>query len=569
MRKSVLLGILMIYTNLSLADVSAWVDKNPVVVGEMFNFHIEAKNVDEPEEPDLSGIRSLQVINRSMQNQTSIVGTSITRTVKWTYVMLAPSSGNYLIPALQVGNEATSPIILKAVESSQNNNNQSVRLEVDVSPKNVYPQQQVLIRLRVIRTGLELENESLTPFAIDGTQIEKLNQKSFSNVKNGKRQLITEISYVLLPDKSGTILLPQVRYQGDEILGGNSQRKFGNFGNFFQQRGRRIFSNSEAQTIKVKELPSGFKGWWLPATKLELEEKWLPENLEFRVGEPVTRILTVRAKGVFGNQIPELSFEIPDKMKAYADQPLIETDKTKDGLEGSRVEKWAVIPGRAGTIKLPEVSVYWWDVQQDKTRIAVIPAKMIEVLPANNEIPDSLVNQDKLTEKDKDTVLVSEKPISTTDNQSSFWKALAIVFAILWSATILLWLLYKNKNAAKDIENVVNNKRNQAHEIKSATKNVENALITGEAEIIQDALLKWAGSLWSENPPLGIEQIGERIPELKNGIKSLNSLLYGNQDKEDSLEDLQKKFCRLSLTAKKNDENIRYSQLTPMYPESK
>ena len=256
-------------------------------------------------------------------------------------------------------------------------------------------------------------------------------------------------------------------------------------------------------------------------------------------------------------------------MKANADQPLIVTDKTKDGLEGSRVEKWAIIPGRAGTIKIPEVSVYWWDVQQDKTRIAVIPAKMIEVLPANNEIPDSLVNQDKLTEKDKDTVLISEKPISTTDNQSAFWKALAIVFAILWSATILLWLLYKNKNAAKDIENVVNNKRNQAHEIKSATKNVENALITGEAEIIQDALLKWAGSLWSENPPLGIEQIGERIPELKNGIKSLNSLLYGNQDKEDSLEDLQKKFCRLSLTAKKNDENIRYSQLTPMYPESK
>ncbi|MEC9361347.1 MAG: BatD family protein, partial [SAR324 cluster bacterium] len=83
----------MIFTNLSLADVSAWVDKNPVVVGEMFNFHIEAKNVDETEEPDLSGIGSLQVINRSMQNQTSIVGTSITRTVKWTYVMLAPSSG--------------------------------------------------------------------------------------------------------------------------------------------------------------------------------------------------------------------------------------------------------------------------------------------------------------------------------------------------------------------------------------------------------------------------------------------------------------------------------------------
>ena len=87
----------MFYANPCLAEVSAWVDNNPVVVGEMFRFYVEAKNVDDPEEPDLSEIRGLQVLNRSVQNQTSIVGTSITRTLKWTYVMLAPTSGNYLI----------------------------------------------------------------------------------------------------------------------------------------------------------------------------------------------------------------------------------------------------------------------------------------------------------------------------------------------------------------------------------------------------------------------------------------------------------------------------------------
>jgi len=167
---------------------------------------------------------------------------------------------------------------------------------VDVSPKKVYPQQQVLIRVRIIRTGAQLENESLTPFELAGTQIEKLKQRSFRKLKNGKRQLITEISYVLLPEKSGTLVLPQLRYQGDEIRGGNSQRNFGNFGNLgniFRQRGRRIFTNSEAQTIQVKALPAGFKGWWLPAAKLELEEQWLPDPPEFRVGEPVTRTLTV------------------------------------------------------------------------------------------------------------------------------------------------------------------------------------------------------------------------------------------------------------------------------------
>ena len=568
MKKLLYFGILMIYANLSLAEVSAWVDNNPVVVGEMFRLHIEAKNVDDPQEPDLSEIRGLQILNRSVQNQTSIVGTSITRTVNWTYVMLAPSSGNYRIPALQVGSEKTIPIALKAEESSQSPNNQIVRLEVDVSPNEVYPQQQVLVRVRIIRTGAQLENESLTPFELPGTQIEKVNQRSFRKVKNGKRQLITEISYVLLPEKSGTILLPQLSYQGNEIRGGNSQGNFGNFGNFgniFQQRGRRIFSNSEAQTIQVKALPVGFKGWWLPAAKLELEEQWQPDPPEFRVGEPVTRTLTVNAYGVFGNQIPELSFELPEKMKAYADQPSIETVKTQEGLKGTRVEKWAIIPGQAGKLELPEISVAWWDVRKDEIRTAVFPARIIEVLPATVDFPAAPVTKETAIETKKTAVVVTQEPV-LADQQVGFWKVLAIVFAILWGATLLLWFFLKKNNAASGIKKEEEIKRNKELALRSATKKVEKALSSGEAETVQTALLKWADSVWSENPPQGIEQIGERIPQLKNGIKTLNSVLYGKQCKENSLEDLQKEFCGLSFTAK-NEKNNRHTQLSPLYPE--
>ena len=97
---------------------------------------------------------------------------------------------------------------------------------------------------------------------------------------------------------------------------------------------------------------------------------------------------------------------------------------------------------------------------------------------------------------------------------------------------------------------------------------MEKALNSGEAETVQTALLKWADSVWSENPPQGIEQIGERIPELKNGIKALNSVLYGKQHKENSLEELQKEFCGLSFTGN-YDKNNRKSQLSPLYPDSK
>ena len=576
MRKLLYFGILILSANTCWGEVSAWVENNPVVVGEMFRLHVEAKNMDDAEEPDLSAIRGLQVLNRSVQNRTSIVGTSITRTVSWTYVLLAPSSGNYLIPALRVGSELTSPITLKAVDSVQNAQQKVVRLEVDVTPGKVYPQQQVLVRLRIIRTGVQLENESLTPFEIAGAQIEKLNQISFQSLKNGKRQMITEISYVLLPEKSGTIVLPQVRYQGDEIRGGNSSGNFGNFGSFgnfgnlFQKRGRRIFSTSESQTIEVKPLPSGFKGWWLPANNLKIKERWQPDPPVFRVGEPLTRTLVISANGVYGNQIPELSFEFPENIKSYADQALIETEQTPEGLKGIRIEKWVHIPSQSGKYELPKISVGWWDVTKDKFRTTVLPARVIDVLPASGSFPENYATvETKLAKPEtlKTAVTVSQELLQA-DKQTNFWQVLAIGFALLWAGTMLLWYLNKNDKRFKSQNTENNTKQNQKLEIRDATIKVEKALRSGTPETIQASLLKWGGSVWNEDPPQGLEQIGERLPELKNGIKVLNSVLYGELQKEDSLEELQNNFCKLSLI-KKNDNNDKQFQLSPLYPESK
>ena len=44
---------------------------------------------------------------------------------------------------------------------------------------------------------------------------------------------------------------------------------------------------------------------------------------------------------------------------------------------------------------------------------------------------------------------------------------------------------------------------------------MEQALRSGEPVAVQNALLKWGNSVWSDDPPQGLEQIGERILELK------------------------------------------------------
>ena len=120
MKKLLLLGIFILIINKVWGDVTVWVNKNPVSVGDMFQLHVEAKNVKDAEEPDLSGITGLQILNRSVQNKTAIIGSSVTRTLSWTYVMIAPSSGEYIIPSLQVGNEQSTPITIKVTAYSQN-----------------------------------------------------------------------------------------------------------------------------------------------------------------------------------------------------------------------------------------------------------------------------------------------------------------------------------------------------------------------------------------------------------------------------------------------------------------
>ena len=566
MRKLIFLVILIFAGSQVWGEVTAWVNKNPVVVGNMFQLHIEAKNVDDAEEPDLSSIQGLQVLNRSVQNQTSIMGTFVSRTVSWTYILIAPSSGNYLIPALQVGNEQTSPISLKAIVSTLNPQQKLVRLEVDVTPKKVYPQQQVLVRLRISR-GDQLENESITPFELAGAQVEKLSQRSHQTVKNGKKQEITEIVYAVLPEKSGTIVIPQVRYHGEVMQGGITQRNFGNlrdFGNLFQKRGRRIFSTSEQQTVEVKPMPSGFKGWWLPADKLVIEEMWQPDPPLFRVGEPVTRTVAIFANGAFGNQIPEISFVYPAAIKGYADQPVIETEKTSEGLKGMRKEKWALIPNQAGKIKLPGISVSWWDVSRDELRTAVIPSKIINVLPVPGSQPQNTALETPVPQKNKTETAVLQEPPRA---EKSFpWKNAAVGFALLWGLTMLLWFVNRNKKIASTINKEENFVQDQQNTIRETTKNVEKAFRSGDPGTVQTALLKWGNSVWFNDPPQGLEQIVERMPELKNGINALNSVLYGKHQNGNSLEELHTDFRRISLSDKKSNNN-KYTQLKPMYPE--
>ncbi len=465
--------------------------------------------------------------------------------------------------------EKTLPILLKAVESNFNSKHEAVRLDVLTEPRKVYSQQQILVRIRIIRTGIEMENETITPLEIAGTQIEKINQATFKTVEDGKKQIVTEISYAVIPEKSGTLTLPQVRYQGNKKNRSNLNRNFGNFGNFdnfFKSRGERIYSSSNIQTVEVLPLPKENKGWWLPATNLKISEKWYPEQPNFKVGEPVTRTLTIIADGVKGNQIPEISLNLPDTIKGYLDQPQIKTEYTELGLRGIRTEKWAIIPNKSGKIILPDISVSWWDVKTNIFRKAVIPAREILVHTELERVEEK-ISQDIPLDTVYENTVIDDQETANIVNSYITWKNLTIVLAILWAGTLLVLFFNRKKQFRREIK-IENNQKNKRHdEIKYTAKKVEQALNIGEPVAIQEALLKWGNSVWFDDPPQGLEQIGERIPKLKKGIKSLNSVLYSSKQSVFILEELKNEFLEMTSNKLPNKNNIKKTNLSTLYPD--
>ena len=131
----------------------------------------------------------------------------------------------------------------------------------------------------------------------------------------------------------------------------------------------------------------------------------------------------------------------------------------------------------------------------------------------------------------------------------------------------MIKLFNRNKKVNREIKIENNFKANQQVDIKSAVKKVEQALQSGEPVSVQDALLKWGNSVWFDDPPQGLEQIGDRIPKLKKGIKSLNSVLYGSKQNEGKLEELKNDFYALILNHIETTNNNKNNDLSPLYPE--
>jgi hypothetical protein len=501
------------------ATIQVTFDRNPVNIDESFQLIFSADAAPDGE-PDFSPLEeNFEVLSQSSSNSVSLINGKMTRSIRWTLTVMAKHPGRLEVPPISFGKDVSEPTALVVNEHAANgnlSNAEDIFIEVEASPENPYVQTQVLYTVRIY-TRVEIARATIDEPAQADAVIEKLgDDKNFQTQVKGVDYMVTERRYAIFPQKSGMITFAPLVLTAEVVTHARSAFN-GFFGSGITRTQR---ASSKAISLMVKPVPSSFTGQhWLAAEQLELKEEWSGDVQKMKVGEPLTRTLTLRATGSTVGQLPELHHDASEEaVKSYPDQPVLQEEKTADGLTARRQEKIALIPSKAGSFKLPAIEIPWFNTRTQQMEIAKISETAIEVAAAVAPAATAAARPLPIEPGAKRTPLPVE---GRTAARNNIWIWISVGLAAGWLATLAFFLGRRRRTEVDTSE------RPAAETFSEYRKNLKKACAENAASAAKDALLAWGRQQFGAN---SLSQIAACCDaRLRDEILALNKALYSRE----------------------------------------
>ncbi len=558
----ILFCFLLIHLSAQAATITAQVDRNPVQVNESFTLTFSA-NSSVDDDPDFSPLeKDFDILSRSSGSNIRIINGNYSRSTQWTLTVIPKREGALTIPAISFGKDQSSAISIhvKAVDNTATPAGADVFLEMEASRKQSWVQAQIIITVRLL-SALNISQFGLSPLKISDldTVVEQLGKdKQYQTHHNNRAYLVVERKYALFPQKAGQLHIP-VQTGEVEI----ASRRRSSFFDPLPSRGKNKRVRSPALDITVTPIPASFKNrQWLAASKLQLREEWSPNPPIFKVGEPVTRSISLIAEGVPAAQLPELQkYSLPG-IKLYPDQPNLNDAKQSDGIIGRRVEKVALMPTKPGDIRLPEIKIPWWNTETEKLEYARIPSRTVKILPGVINNNTALTNIPAMPQTTTPTNITVGEIINGKKTAFTCWPWLSLVLASGWLLTLLLWFKQHRKQRR---EKTGIQKKAEASD-KQLQKNVIHACKDNDPHVCKTALIEWGRRQFSDANINTLGDIVEQSHELlRSEIIKLNRALYSQKSEPWNAQPLLEAFKLWKNSADKTEQ--RPSRLQPLNPD--
>ncbi len=494
-------------------EVSATIDRSPIYLDESVNLVLTAEGeMTGMDSPDVSPLhQDFEILGQSTQTNINIVNNTPHIVQSWIFEIQPKRLGQIEIPSLGVAGEQTQPIQLAVREFTGNLAvaGADIFLEVEVSSDNPYVQSQVNFTTRLFYSIPILNGKLSDPDLPFGTVEGMAQDKRYNAKRAGVDYRVIERRYAFFPEQSGLFSVPPIEFTC--LL----ERKDPVTQSLFHVRER---YSSNSISLEVKPIPRSFTGaTWLPAQDLKLLDSWQGRAPKFEFGKPEARRISIDSVGLRAVQLPAVNFEENATARIYGGSNAdLRTSQTYDWAVVRRTDEFAIIPQSDTRVEVPEFSIVWWDVNEDREKVAKLPPISIDIgHPINLSQPNEAGGNAQSEPTD-----VAQDRVSGVAAIGQ-WQLISLALLVIWLLTILAW--YAKSRTARARSFNENAGRMQRLETENRLRqNIQSACQTGDAKLVSHSMLEWACVYWRDSAPRNLLELGcyldsaELIEELQN-----------------------------------------------------
>lgn len=433
----VLLALLGTFASSASAQVRAWLDRDRIGLGETTTLNIETDQAT-LSSPDYSPLLAdFEISGNTSSRQFGMVNGVGSVRVVFAAALRPRREGLVDIPSLTVGSQRTEPLTLTVTAPSTTpaRAGDPVFIETEADAQTPYVQQAVGVTVRLFYeapvTGqLEQpppEGASLQRVGEDAQYVRDIGGRSYS---------VLERHYLLIPEQSGTLVLPGARFEG--------RGADGFFDDLLGSGGRELRATAAPRFLKVLPAPPNAPQPWLPLRALSLRYVATPQDA--RAGEAISVTIEAAADGATAAQMPELQLGAMPSSQAQVFADPAQSDETfNDGRPQVRMaRKFSIVPSHPGTLRIGGPRMAWWDVRAGVARTASLPDITLQVAPGASGSGAGVPASPLQGEAGAARRVGDGIRLPGIQGELRPWALATLVFAGLWLVT-LIWALQRRQ----------------------------------------------------------------------------------------------------------------------------
>jgi hypothetical protein len=576
--------ISLLATTSKAQEITLTLDRSELARGETLTLTIRVYDQRQGMQLDLTPLtENFDVLGTRTSSQVRSINGNTDIWTDYIITLFPLTEGSLRIPSLTISGQLTDELEVTVTNQGARSNQETdeLFLEIEVNKDSLYVQEQLLFSIRLFYTINGIRNPVFTEIDIPDTVTQLIGSPNqYEKIIDGQRYGVYEKRYVIFPQKSGSLDIPDILFRG-EVTDGSSSFVFRNLNT------RRITAFIEGRTIDVVERPPSAEilPTWLPVTDLVMEESFSRPLSDLKVGDTFVRTIKMTANGVDGAVLPPFSPSNIQGFNTYLDPAKIERRFVNGSIVGERIESSTLVVLEDGNLSIPAIKIDWWNVDFDRLDSTIIQETMLRIIPLQGIAPSELAVPS--TESIEDLLaappeisqeMIDEQATGQYLNIEEILVRYSIIIGfLLIFVTLLRNLIIKNRShifagyagLRKEFRLTQSPERNE----RNAYRALMRAFRHSDTQEIKATLIQWANHIVGTIEINTIEDLyrQKEHPEIYGPLQNFQSELFSEKPNSKNLDlsNLLAAVRKIRKVNKKNNaahERKKRYHLPPLYP---